>query len=68
MYNPTQFWNIAPVEVKRRIQYSVFPECLEHDSNADFRTPKITEFNLSLIKIAIQEAKNKNLVDSIRMT
>lgn len=62
MSNPAAFWNLAPIEVKRRIQDAIFPEGLEYDCETGFRTAKLAESYLLLKKIASEDAKNPSLV------
>lgn len=70
MTNPAQFWNLAPIEVKRRIQDAIFPEGLEYDCDKGFGTTpeaiKLSESYLLLQKIApegaIDSGKNPTLV------
>ncbi len=62
MSNPALFWNLAPIELKRRIQDSIFPEGLVYDCATGFRTPKIAESYLLIKKIASEETKNPSLV------
>ena len=62
MSNPASFWNLAPIEVKRRIQDAIFPEGLEYDCKAGFGTPKLAESYLLIKKIASEEAENPILV------
>ena len=62
MSNPASFWNLAPIEVKRRIQDAVFPEGLVYDCETGFRTAKLAESYLLIQKIAPEDAKNPILV------
>ena len=62
MSNPAQFWNLAPIEVKRRIQDAIFPEGLEYDCLTGFGTPELAESYLLIQKIASEDAKNPSLV------
>lgn len=75
MSNPAQFWNLAPIEVKRRIQDAIFPEGLEYDCETGFGTSlegiKLSESYLLLQKIApegaIDSGKNSTLVAPTRI-
>ena len=67
MSNPAQFWNLAPIEVKRRIQDAIFPEGLEYDCETGFGTVKLAESYLLIQKIASEEAKNPILVVATRI-
>ena len=62
MGNPASFWNLAPIEVKRRIQDAIFPEGLVYDCDTGFRTAKLAESYLLIKKIASEEAENPSLV------
>lgn len=62
MSNPALFWNLAPLELKRRIQDCIFLEGLAYDCATGFRTPKIAESYLLIKKIASEETKNPTLV------
>lgn len=62
MSNPAQFWNLAPIEVKRRIQDAIFPEGLVYDCKTGFGTPKLAESYLLITKLAPEDAKNQTLV------
>lgn len=62
MSNPAQFWNLAPIEVKRRIQDAIFPEGLVYDCKTGFGTPELAESYLLIKKIAPEDAKNPSLV------
>lgn len=62
MSNPGQFWNLAPIEVKRRIQDAVFPKGLVYDCETGFGTVELAKSYLLIQKIASEDAKNPNLV------
>lgn len=62
MSNPASFWNLAPIEVKRRIQDAMFPDGLVYDCDKGFRTAKLAESYLLIKKIASEEAENPILV------
>lgn len=67
MSNPAQFWNLAPIEVKRRIQDAVLPEGLVYGCKTGFGTPKLAESYLLIKKIASEEAENPSLVAATRI-
>ena len=67
MGNPASFWNLAPIEVKRRIQDAIFPEGLIYDCDTGFRTAKLAESYLLIKKIASEEAENPILVAPTRI-
>ncbi len=67
MSNPASFWNLAPIEVKRRIQDAIFPEGLVYDCDTGFRTAKLAESYLLIKKIASEETKNPILVAPTRL-
>ena len=60
--NPAKFWNLSNIEIRKRIQNSIFPEGLVYDCKEGFGTPKINESYLLIQKIADESAKNPNLV------
>ena len=62
MSNPGQFWNLAPIEVKRRIQDAVFPNGLVYDCETGFGTVELAKSYLLIQKLASEDAKNPNLV------
>ena len=62
MSNPGKFWNLAPIEVKKRIQDTVFPEGLTYDCDKGFGTVKLANSYLLLQKIASEDAINPSLV------
>jgi site-specific DNA recombinase len=62
MSSPASFWNLAPIEVKRRIQDAIFPEGLVYDCETGFRTAKLAESYLLIKKIASEETENPILV------
>lgn len=62
MSDPGLYWNQAPLEIKKRVQDSIFPEGLTYDPTEGFGTVKLAESYLLIKKIASEEAKNPNLV------
>ena len=62
MSNPASFWNLAPIEVKRRIQDAIFPDGLVYDCDKGFRTAKLAESYLLIQKIPANNAEIPCLV------
>ena len=62
MSNPGGFWNLVSIEVKKRIQDTVFPEGLVYDCDKGFGTVKLAESYLLTKKIADESAINPSLV------
>lgn len=62
MSNPGSFWNVAPIELKKRIQDMIFPEGLVYDCDKGFRTAKIATSYLLTTKIAQKGDLNPTLV------
>ncbi len=62
MSSPASFWNLAPIEVKRRIQDAIFPEGLVYDCETGFRTAKLAESYLLIQKIPADNAEIPCLV------
>ncbi|MBL8030892.1 MAG: recombinase family protein [Candidatus Doudnabacteria bacterium] len=62
MRDPGLYWNQAPLEIKKRVQDSIFPEGITYDPAEGFGTAKLSEAYLLIKKIASEEAKNPNLV------
>ncbi len=50
--NPGLFWNLNSAEVKRRVQYAIFPEGIVYDFGKGFGTAKLAESYLLIEKIA----------------
>lgn len=67
MSDPAAFWNQSGIEVKKRVQDSIFPEGLTYDFDEGFGTVKLSESYLLIKKIASEEAKNPNLVAATRL-
>jgi site-specific DNA recombinase len=67
MSNPASFWNLAPIEVKRRIQDAIFPEGLVYDCDTGFRTAKLAESYLLIQKIPANNAEIPCLVAPTRI-
>jgi hypothetical protein len=62
MSNPGLFWNRSGLEIKKRVQDSVFPEGLEYDCVDGFGTAQMAESYLVIKQIADNSVKNPNLV------
>lgn len=62
MSNPGMFWNQAPIDVKKRIQDTIFPEGLEYDCDKGFGTVKLANSYLLLQKITPKGDLNSTLV------
>jgi len=62
MSDPGKFWNLAPLELKKRIQDTIFPEGLVYDFDKGFGTVKLANSYLLIQKLASEEAKNQTLV------
>lgn len=62
MSDPGKFWNLSGIELKKRIQNSIFPEGIVYDCKDGFGTLKINPSYLLIKKIADESAKNPNLV------
>ncbi|WP_408996129.1 recombinase family protein [Streptomyces caniscabiei] len=62
MSYPGKFWNIAPLEVKKRIQDTIFPEGLEYDCEKGFGTAKLAKSYLLIQEIAQKGDSNSTLV------
>lgn len=67
MSNPASFWNLAPIEVKRRIQDAIFPEGLVYDCETGFGTAKLAESYLLIQKIPADKAEIPCLVAPTRI-
>ena len=67
MSDPGKFWNLAPLEVKKRIQDTVFPEGLIYDCDKGFGTAKLANSYLLVKKIADESAINPSLVAATRI-
>ena len=62
MSNPGLFWNRSGLEIKKRVQDSIFPEGLEYDCETGFGTAQMAQSYLVIQQIADNSAKNPNLV------
>lgn len=67
MSNPSSFWNISGIELKKRMQDTIFPEGLVYDCEAGFRTPVLSESYLLIKEIALSGDENPNLVAPTRI-
>ena len=65
--NPAKFWNLSSIELRKRIQNSIFPEGLVYDCKDGFGTVKPSNSYLLIKKIADKSAKNSNLVAATRI-
>lgn len=65
MSNPGLFWNRSGLEIKKRVQDSIFPEGLEYDCETGFGTAQMAESYLVIKKIADESAINPNLVGAV---
>lgn len=61
MSDPDLFWNIGSIEIKKRIQDSIFPEGLTYDCKTGFGTAKLSESYL-LNEIAQKGDSNNTMV------
>jgi len=55
------FWNLASIEVKKRVQDAVFPEGVTYDFDKGFGTVKLAESYQLMAEIVEAEAKNQSL-------
>jgi len=62
MSNPDLFWNQSGLEIKKRIQDSVFPEGLIYDCEEGFGTAKLSDSYLLIQEIALAGDSNPILV------
>lgn len=62
MSQPGKFWNLAPIEVKKRIQDTIFPEGVTYDCATGFGTAKLAKSYLLIKEIAQKGDLNPNLV------
>lgn len=62
MSHPGKFWNLAPIEVKKRIQDTVFPDGLMYDCDKGFGTAKLASSYLLIQEIALSGDSNSTLV------
>ena len=67
MSNPGMFWNQAPIDVKKRIQDTIFPEGLEYDCDKGFGTAKLASSYLLIQKITPKGDLNSTLVAATRI-
>ncbi len=62
MEDPSEFWNRAPLQIQKRVQSFIFPECLSYDFEKGFGTVKVNESYLLINKIAGEPAINSIVV------
>lgn len=62
MSDPDLFWNIGSIEIKKRIQDSIFPEGLTYDCKTGFGTAKLSESYLLINEIAQKGDSNNTMV------
>jgi site-specific DNA recombinase len=62
MDDPSAFWNVGGLQVKRRVQDLIFPEGLTYDCMDGFRTAKLNNSYLLMKNIAHVSDKNPNVV------
>lgn len=62
MAHPGKFWNLASLDVKKRIQDTIFPEGLVYDFDTGFGTAKMAESYLLIQEIAQKGDSNSTLV------
>lgn len=62
MSHPGKFWNLASLDVKKRIQDTVFPEGLVYDCDKGFGTAKLANSYLLIQEIALAGDSNSTLV------
>ncbi len=55
------FWNLADIEVKKRVQDTVFPEGVAYDFDAGFGTVTLADSYQLMAEISEAEAKNQSL-------
>ena len=67
MSNPGKFWNLASIEVKKRIQDTVFPEGLTYDCDKGFGTAKLASSYLLIQKLTSEDVKDSTLVAPTRI-
>ena len=52
------FWNLGDIDVKRRVQDTIFPDGVNYDFDSGFEPPKLAKSYLLMKQIS--EAKNEN--------
>ncbi len=62
MSYPGTFWNQGSLDVRKRIQDTIFPEGLTYDFESGFGTAKMASSYLLIQKLASEDAKNSSLV------
>lgn len=62
MSEPGKFWNLAPIEVKKRIQDTIFPEGVTYDCATGFGTIQLAKSYLLIKEIAQKGDLNPSLV------
>lgn len=66
--NPGIFWNLGGVEVKKRVQDTIFPHGLQYDFVEGFGTPQLTDTFQLINNIAhLGDKDEKNLVAPTRL-
>ena len=61
MSDPSLFWNLSDISVKKRVQDTIFPEGLTYDFETGFGTAKLSESYQLISKIADESATFSNL-------
>ena len=56
MSDPSLFWNLSDISVKKRVQDTIFPEGLTYDFETGFGTAKLSESYQLISKIADESA------------
>lgn len=67
MSHPGKFWNLAPLDVKKRIQDTVFPEGIEYNFEEGFGTAKLADSYLLIKEIAQKGDSDSILVAPTRI-
>ena len=60
--DPSEFWNLAPLQIQKRVQRTIFPNGLAYDFETGFGTVKVNESYQLIKKIADEGSKNPIVV------
>lgn len=66
-YDPSEFWNRAPIQIQKRVQRAIFPEGLSYDFQKGFGTVKVNESYQLIKEIALAGDENPILVAATRI-
>lgn len=67
MSEPSTFWHLSSLALKKRVQDVIFPDGLTYDCSDGFRTPILSKSYLLIKKIASEDANNSTLVAPTRI-